>query len=403
MKVAIIGAGICGLTAGYRLSQTGHQVTIFEKDKQAGGLSSGFRKTNWNWNLDIFFHHLFTSDRIAINLIKELGLEKQLFFNQPKTSIYWQSQINQFNSPISVLKFSPLSFLDRIRTGLVTAHLKTINRWQKFENITAYRWLEKFYGGPAFKILWRPLLVGKFGTYAPQISMTWFWARIKKRSQKLGYLKSGFQVLIDKLMQKIKQHGGRIYLNQEIKDLKTLSNEYDKVIVTTPTSMFFKTGLPPMLGAVNLILVLKESFLTDGTYWLNINEPGFPFVAVVEHTNFIDKKYYGDNRILYVGGYYPQSHRYFKMTAKQMLEEFLPYLQKINPKFSPVSLITYRLSRNFFAQPVMPVNYSQIMPPMKTAIPNVYLANMQNTYPWDRGINYAIEQGEKVAHEVLDS
>ena len=401
MKIAIIGAGITGLTAGYYLSQRKHQVSIFEKENHVGGLSSGFKNQGWDWQLEDFFHHLFTSDKAAINLTKELGLEKQLFFTQPKSSIYWRGQINQFDSPISVLKYTPLTFLDRIRTGLVTAYLKTISRWEYLEKITAYEWLKKYYGGQVFKILWQPLLVGKFGKDAPQISMAWFWARIKKRSQRLGYLEGGFQLLIDNLEKSIKANKGNLILNQEIGDLARLTKSFNKVIITTPTQAFFKTKLPIMLGAVNLILTLKESFLTDGTYWLNINEPGFPFVAMVEHTNFIDKKYYGDNRILYVGGYYPQNHRYFKMTKEQILNEFLPYLKKVNPKFNQLSIINYQLSINFYAQPVMPVNYSQITPPMKTAISNVYLANMQNTYPWDRGINYAIEQGEKVANEVL--
>jgi protoporphyrinogen oxidase len=403
MKIAIIGAGITGLTAGYRLSQKRHQAYIFEKENHIGGLSYGFKDQGWDWQLENFFHHLFTSDKTVINLVKELGLEKQLFFTQPKSSIYWQGGIGQFDSPISVLKYTSLSLPDRIRTGLVTAYLKSIIHWQPLEKKTAYKWLHQYYGQKSFHLLWEPLLKSKFGTQAPQISMAWFWARIKKRSQQLGYLKGGFQVLIDKLETEIKQLGGQIYLNQEIKDLTQLTKSFDKVIITTPTQTFFKTQLPSMLGAVNLILVLKEKFLTDGTYWLNINEPGFPFVAVVEHTNFIDKKSYGGNRILYVGGYYPQTHRYFKMSTKQIFDDFLPHLQKINPKFSPASPITYHLSRSLFAQPIMPVNYSKIIPSMKTSILKVYLANMQNTYPWDRGINYAVEQGEKVVYEILNN
>lgn len=157
-----------------------------------------------------------------------------------------------------------------------------------------------------------------------------------------------------------------------------------------------------MLGALNLILVLKEKFLADGTYWLNINEPDFPFVAVVEQTNFISPKYYGGRRILYVGGYYPSSHRYFKMTARQIFSEFWPYLKKINPKFNQSSVISHQLATNLYAQPIVPVDYDLIIPQMKTFITDVYLANMQMVYPFDRGINYAIEMGEKVAKIITD-
>ena len=164
-----------------------------------------------------------------------------------------------------------------------------------------------------------------------------------------------------------------------------------------------------MLGALNLILELKEPFFKDNTYWLNVNEENFPFVAVVEHTNFIDSKFYGNNHLVYVGGYYPQNHNYFKMTKEQIFKEFLPYLQKINPFFNfqlyairyrKATSSAYTLYANPQAQPVIPTNYSRIIPPHKTSLKNVYLANIQQVYPWDRGVNYAIELGEKIANEI---
>jgi len=207
----------------------------------------------------------------------------------------------------------------------------------------------------------------------------------------LGYLKGGFQVLIDRLTAEIKKNGGKIYLNREISDFNQLKINFDRIIITSPSQA------TKMLGAINLVLILKKQFLVDGTYWLNINEPGFPFVAVVEHTNFIDKKYYSGNHILYLGGYYPQNHRYFKMSVKQIINEFVPYLKKINPKFKIPNTKYLILNINLFAQPVIPANYSEILSKMSKPEPNVFLANMQMVYPWDRGINYAIELGEKTA------
>ncbi len=406
MRIVIIGAGFTGLAAAYRLSQKGHKVSVFEKEKFPGGLAAGFKEKGWDWSLEYFFHHLFTSDSAAQNLISELGLSSKLFYTRPKTSIFYQGKISQFDSPLSLISFPFLSFPNRLRTGIITSYLKLTSDWKSFENITAFSWLKKYYGKRSFEILWKPLLLGKFGNQAEKISMSWFWARIKKRSQRLGYFEGGFQVLINRLVEKIRDGGGEIYLNQEITSLNDLNhfNKFNRVIITTPTQTFFKkTKLPEMLGALNLILVLKEKFLTGGTYWLNINEPSLPFVAVVEHTNFVDQKYYGGNHLLYVGGYYPQNHPYFKMTKEEIFKEFLPYLQKINPKFNHLSLVTCHLSHSLDAQPVIPVNYSSLIPPPQTPIPNVFLANMQQFYPWDRGINYAIELGEKIANEIENS
>jgi len=420
MRIGIVGAGVTGLTAGYRLSQKGHRVVVFEKENYVGGLAAGFRLENWGWSLENFFHHLFVSDDATKNLLAELGLSEKLFYRRPKTSIFFKGRISQFDSPLSVLRFPHLSLSQKLRTGLVTAYLKlktpprwcyargTPRRW-KLEEIPATTWLKKYYGQKPYKVLWQPLLRAKFGEYASGVSMVWFWARIKKRSAQLGYIEGGFQVLVDKLVEKIKENGGEIHLGQEINSFNHLNNQMrpDRAIFTTPlNSKEFK-----WVGALNLILILKEPFLTDGTYWLNINDESFPFVAVVEHTNFIDKKHYGGNHILYIGGYYPQEHRYFKMSKEEVFEEFLPFLRRINPSFqqfvdsknrrSADNLTIQQSSVNLFAQPVIPTNYSKIIPSFKTDNPKVFRANMQMVYPWDRGVNYAIELGERVADESI--
>lgn len=406
MRIAIIGAGLTGLTAALRLSQKGHQVTVFEKEKNLGGLAAGFRQKNWQWSLEYFFHHLFTSDNAAKNLISELGLSNRLFYTRPKTSIFISKNtsvnIFRFDSPFSLLKFPYLSFPQKMRTGLATLSLKLTNNWSELEKIKAKEGLKELYGQKTYEILWKPLLKSKFGKFYQQISMAWFWARIKKRSTKLGYLEGSFQTLIDELAKKIKANGGQILLNQEITKVKKLANNFEKIIITTPAQNFFpEISAPAMLGALNLILILKKSFLKDGTYWLCINEETYPFVAVVEHTNFIDKSHYGGNHILYVGGYYPQNHKYFKMTKEAILKEWLPYLQKINPQFDfSRYVICDTLYANQFAQPVIPLNYSKIILSHQTPLKNVFLANMQQVYPWDRGVNYAIEMGEKIAQLV---
>lgn len=409
MKIAIIGAGLTGLTAGFRLSQKGHKVVIFEKNSFAGGLASGFKEKNWSFSLEHFYHHIFTSDKAFIELIQELKLNNQLFFIKPKTSIFYKNQIFQFDDPFSLLRFPFLSFLDKLRTGTVTLFLK-INPFFKFlEKETAVSWLKKYYGQKSFMLLWEPLLKSKFGQKMDQISMAWFWARIKKRSSRLGYLEGGFQILINALVKDIEKRGGKFYFNYEVQNLNDLYRlgEFDRVIFTGPARSFAKLvpEFPPcyrnslqkfeMLGALNLILISKEQFLKDGTYWLNINDSSFPFVAAVEHTNFIDKKYYGGNHILYVGGYYPQNHRFFKMGKEQIFKEFLPYLKKINPD-SQLLITNCYLFKNQFAQPIIPVNYSRILLPHQTPSPRVFLANIEQVYPWDRGTNYAIELGEKI-------
>src|SRR4030042_4881840 len=408
MRIAIIGAGFTGLATGLKLSQKSHQVTIFEKEKKAGGLAGGFKEANWQWSLDFFYRHLFNNDQAAKKLLKEIGVE--INWSKPKTSVFKNGQIYRFDSPLSILSFPYFSLLDKIRTGLSSLYLKTINHWQPLEKITASSWLPKFYGKKVYQIIWLPLLKGKFGSWAEKVPMAWFWARIKKRTTCLGYPKGGFQSLADKLVEIIKKNGGQFYFQKEIKSFQELKGKFDKIIFTIPISLFLKImkeELPQdyqqklsrlkMTGVLNLILVLKESFFKDGTYWLNVNEENFPFVGVVEHTNFIDKSHYHHSPILYVLGYYPQNHRFFKMDKENILKEFLPFLPKINPDFRKNLIEKSYLFSNLYAQPLIPLNYSAIIPPFKTPVKNVFLACMQQVYPWDRGLNYAIELGQKIA------
>jgi len=414
MKVAIVGAGFTGLSAGLKLSERKVKVTIFEKEKTLGGLASTFRLPSWQWALEKHYHHWFTNDSYALDLIEKLGLKNRLIFPKTVTSIYYQSKIYPFNSPFDVLTFTPLTIFQRLRTGLVTLYLKLLPEIKavSLERFTAWQWLEKYYGKEVFSILWKPLLSGKFGPFAKDVNMAWFWARIKKRTPKLGYLQGGYHLLLEAMAGQIKKDGGTIKFSTPF-DPK-ISNQFDKIIATTPgavllhifpnlitTQYGFRLKSIPHLHALNLLIISKEKILPD-TYWLNINEANYPFIAVVQHTNLVDKRHYAGNHITWVANYLPPDHKYLQMTKEQLLKTYLPYLKKINPRFSfKSSVLGSELFLGPFAQPVFPINYSKIKPDFTTPIPNVFLANMDMVYPWDRGTNYAIELGEKVANLLL--
>ncbi len=455
MKIAIIGAGFTGLSAGYQLTKNGHDVTIFESEDKPGGLALGFEQDRWDWSLEAHYHHWFTNDDSILDLAKEIGHEVKIV--RPKTSTYIDNQIYQLDSPVSLLKFDKLSMVNRLRTGIVLAYLKLTPYWKPLERITAKNFLVKHMGEQSWKILWEPLFVKKFGKYANEISAVWFWARIKKRTPSLAYPKGGFQRFADHVAKTVEKQGAKINYNTQVLNIKKAQGkirlqfshpefisgsgagqrdpstslrmakrqipkqvrndkrgeEFDFVICTLPSFLFTKitSGLPQDyqkkllnlkgLGAVNLVLSLKEQFLKDGTYWVNVNEMNFPFLAVVEHTNFMDKKYYNNEHVLYVGNYLDMSHEYFHMQADELAKIFLPYLKKINPEFKKSQINEAYVFKASFAQPVVPLNYSEQVPKMKTPIKNLYLANMQQVYPWDRGTNYAVQLGEEVAELVI--
>jgi protoporphyrinogen oxidase len=423
MKIGIIGAGFTGLSAGFKLAKEGHDVTIFEANSVPGGLAVGFKDKNWKWNLEEHYHHLFKTDKFIKDLADEI--EQEIVFVRPKTSTYYKGEINQIDSPLNLLKFKHLPIHDRIRTGSVLAYLKATNSWDLLEKVEVKKFLIKTMGENSWKVLWEPLMDKKFGKYSTTIPASWFWARVKSRTAILGYPKKGFKEFSNKLANAIEKKKGKIIYNTKVEKIERKKEkifvytsdkkiyEFDKVICTLPFNIFSKItkGLPKRfikntssfkgIGATNLVLQLNRSFLSDGTYWLNINEKKFPFLCVVEHTNFMDTKNYGGQKIIYIGNYLSNDHPYFSFDEKQILDEYFEFLKELNKDFRKSWIEKARFFKAPFAQPIITKNYSKKIPPIKTEIEGLYLANIQQVYPWDRGTNYAVELGEKVANYII--
>jgi protoporphyrinogen oxidase len=421
MKIAIIGAGLTGLAAAIKLNAQGHRVVIFEKEASAGGLARGFKSGSWLWPLEEHYHHIFTSDRSILKFANDLKVPVD--FKKPITSTYIDGSFYQIDNPVSLLKFSKLNLINRLRVGAVMLYIKLSPFWKLLEGIPAHRFLKKTMGEDAWKVIWEPLFAKKFGHDYKKVPASWFWARIKKRSANLGYPRGGFQKLVDKAVQSISESGGRFYFHTEISSIRKVGYlfeviadgkkfPFDLIICTLPSSAFLKIakGLPSGyrkkltklrgIGAANLILEFNRPFLTDGTYWLNVNENDYPFLCLVEQTNYINKSRYAGHSILYVGAYLPQGRKSFKNSKGALVKRFLPYLQKINPEFKKSWIKGSFLFEALFAQPLVGLNHSRLLPSVATPVPGLYLANIEQVYPWDRGTNYSVELGNKVAELI---
>jgi len=424
LKIGIVGAGFTGLTVGWELVKKGYQVTVFEKSKKLGGLAAGFRKKTWRWRLDNFYRHVFNSDRDFLELTERLGIKNKIFFYRPKTSLYIKGKIFSFDSPGDVLRFSHLDPYSRLRLGVGMAVLKYLPYCRFYEKISATQALPLLVGRGGYEKIWQPLLDQKFSDFSSQVPLSWFWARIKARTPKLGYYQGGFSKLVNLLAVKIKKLNGKIKKSFEVEKIEKTgegftiygqgrSYSFDKIVLTAPLSVSLaiggnllekeggKFGELKMLGAAVLVLRLREKFLPDNTYWLNILEKDWPFVAVVEHTNFVNRKYYGYESIVYLGGYYPQEDSILKMEKDDVLKRFLPFAKRINNQVEN-NLVDASLLTNCYAQPVPVLNYSKKAPKFKTSTPGLYWLTMHHIHPWDRGVNFAIKYGKLLARKIIN-
>ncbi|MBI4630407.1 MAG: NAD(P)/FAD-dependent oxidoreductase [Chloroflexi bacterium] len=425
--IAIIGAGPTGLAAAYDLTKAGYKVTVYEGAPEVGGLASGFKAPHWEWTLEKFYHHWFQSDSSILGLIKELGWSDQVLFPRPFTVAFVNGKFEPLDSPLMALKFFLFNFplIDMIRFGFATLYLRLTPWWQPLERVTADAWTRKWYGERVYKTFWRPLLVGKFGEEnLDVVNMAWLWARLHARTTRLGTFVGGFQKFLEMLADVVKGQGAEIKLNTTVtgikKDGDRIRLEYgsgyeivDAAISTSspalmsriapdlPSEYASKLSSLKSMGAVVMVITLKNR-LTN-YYWHNLpKEAGFPFLALVEHTNYVDKKNFGGDHVVYCGDYLNPDHEYFRLSKEELLEKFLPALKRFNENFDRSWVKDVWVWKTNYAQPVPPVNHSQNIPPLRTPLKGLYFASMSQVYPWDRGTNFAVEIGREVAKMVME-
>ncbi len=429
MKVGVIGGGVAGMAAAYRLIQAGHKVALYEASPFMGGLVRTFEVGGGR--LESFYHHIFSTDTTVAGLIEELGLGDQLVWRDSRVGFYHGGKLYDFVTPLDLLRFTPMPLVDRIRMGLAAVYLRRQRDWHRYESITAAEWIRRYMGKGAYDAVWGPLLRGKFGDAYDELSMAWLWSKIHLRfssrkggpaqKEQLGYMLGSFGVYIDELERRLRAselaevNTGRAVREVIVEEGRARGLlldggervECDAVIACMPAHVFAKLApqLPPDYGekltgtrwqsALCYIMALKRP-LTD-IYWLNISDDEIPFIAAVEHTNFIEREHYGGYHIVYLANYLHPEHPFLEMEIDELEREYLPHLTKINPEFSPDWIAERWLFKGPYAQPIVTTGYRDKIPEHRTPVPGLYLATMSQIYPEDRGQNYSIEMGERVA------
>lgn len=428
-KIAVIGAGLGGMSAAHDLNKAGKQVTIFEASANVGGLAAGFKEPNWDWSVEQFYHHWFATDADMLGLIKELGYQDKVIFPRPVTVMYSKGKFSPFDSIPAAIMYPGLGFgINKIRFGLVGLYLRLTNNWKSLEKTTVDAWMRKWAGDKVYEEMWEPLMVGKFSDrYAKSVNMAWMWARLKARTTRLGTFEGGFQAFSDLFAENLRSRGVEIALNTPVKqinpdpdggftiELADRTEHFDQVLVTVSPGLLARLtpSLPESylqgllnlksIAAVVLTISLKHQLSEEGYYWFNLpKKAGFPFLALVEHTNFVSSDHFGGEHIIYCGDYLDVDHEYMKLSKEELVERFSPSFKRINPNFSPDWINKAWLYRTEYAQPVPLVNHSKNIPDIRTPLPGLYFASMSQVYPWDRGTNYAVQIARRTAKMMLE-
>ena len=427
MRIAIIGAGMCGLTTAWNLLKKGYDVTIFEKESIPGGLASGFREPQWENHVEKFYHHWFQTDAALMQLMEDLNLHAEVEFKKPTTVMFYNGRFYPFDSIPAAILYPGLGFgINKIRFGFIGLFLKLTKNWKHLEKFTAESWMTKYAGAAVYQSMWEPMMVGKFGEkYAHQVNMAWLWARIYSRTTRLGTYRGGMQNFFNTFAAKLRERGVKILFNSIVHSVskngetdlvvKTegQTSHFDRVIITTSPKSFidlvpeindsYRDELQSLksIGAVVLIISMKYPLSPKGYYWYNLpKNAGFPFLALVEHTNFVPSSKFHGETIVYAGDYLESDHEYFSLSDRALLQRFLPGFKKINPEFSEDWIINCWKYSTQYAQPIPFINHSKSIPDVETPIPGLYFASMSHIYPWDRGTNYSVELANRLSSVI---
>jgi protoporphyrinogen oxidase len=241
--IGILGGGALGLAAAHELTKSGFNVTVIERSTEKGGLA-GCIKIGDSY-IERFYHHFFTSDHAMLDLVKELNLEKELLWLESKMSFYSDGKVYALGTPISILQFSALSFINRLRFAFSSLYLSKLSDKPEIHTTPAVDWIRKFAGEQVLKVIWEPLLIHKFGKYYKDLPISWLWKRFQVRAtsrdksgtkEKLGYFKSSIVVFIGALTHKIELRGGNFIYGVSVKKIQ---QENEKIKVETDTNTYY--------------------------------------------------------------------------------------------------------------------------------------------------------------------
>lgn len=423
-NIAVIGAGVMGLACALKLLNKGHKVDIYEADDRVGGMAAHFDFQGLN--LERYYHFICKPDKDMFDLLDELDIAHTLKWTDTDMGYYYNGKMYDWGNPIALLKFPKLNLISKLRYGIHMFLATKRNNWSDLDKIEASVWIKKWIGQRAYDILWSRLFSLKFYTYKDNLSAAWIWSRIKRVGtsrksmfqEQMGYLEGGSETLLIALEKKIISLGGKIHLSSPTKRVNITNNrvttisvnnaehQYDEVLSTIPLPYVSKM-IPDLprdyhsrfeqiqnMGVVCVIFRLKKAITHN--FWLNVSDPNMEIPGIIEFSNLRPF----DDHVVYVPYYMPRDYPKFAKENDFFIKESRDYLKILNPELSDDDFIAEHASRYGFAQPVCQPGFSEILPPIKTPVDGLYIADTSYYYPEDRSISESVRIGAEMASLV---
>lgn len=426
-RVVVLGAGPMGLAAAHRAAVLGHQVDVVEAMAVPGGMAAHFDFDGTS--IERFYHFVCRSDAPTFALMDELGIGDRMRW-VPTTMAYWmKGGLHPWGHPLALLRFPHLSLAAKFRTGLQMFRATRARDFAAIEPMTARAWIERGSGREVYETLWRRLMELKFHERADGISASWIATRIRRigtsrRSvfqEELGYIEGGSETLVAALVRAIGARGGQLHLADPAQRIETQDGRVaavvtragrrlaaDAVLSTVPVQLVpgLAPDLPqaakdaytaiPNIGCVCVLLRLARPVTRN--FWVNIVDPAIPIPGLIEYSNLRPMA----ARFVYVPYYMPVTNPKWGWTDDALVDEAFAAIRTVNPALTRADLLGAHVGRLRHAQPVCGPDFLRSLPPVRTAIAGLQVADTCFYYPEDRGIAESIRLGRRMAEDAME-
>lgn len=429
INVAVIGAGPMGLAAAYELAKRGDSVTVFERDGRIGGMTASV--DFGGVQIERYYHFVCAGDESTFAYLREFNLLDRLKWTETHMGFYYRGRLYDWGHPFALLRFPGLTMVEKARYALHVMRAKGISDWKPYDAFSSTQWIKQSIGVRAYDVMWKSLFHYKFYEYQDSLSAAWLGTRIKRVAlsrkslfqERLGYIEGGSELLINAVAGRIRALGGRIELGAGVEEIVSSGAQvdaritgvrvngqvlpFDQVISTIPLPYLSKLvpALPEEerrkleairnVAVVCVLLKLKRKFTRN--FWMNINDPRIEIPGLIEYSNLNPSV---GATILYAPFYMPQTHPKYRRPFQAFIDETIAAMQLIRPDWDPADVIDSVASRYEFSQTVCSPGFFDALPPMRSGLDGLFLADTSHYYPEDRSIQESVKLGQRLADMV---
>lgn len=409
--VAVIGGGICGLAAAHRLAHRGTRVTLLESSDQLGGLGTFFAHGD-RW-LERFYHCIMPSDASLLALLGELGLRDAVQWRETTMGMVVDGRHHPFNSPLDLLRFSPLRLHDRVRFGVVSLLLRRLGQGRDLDTLRTEDWLRGLYGDVVWERLFAPMFGSKFGPSFGDVPALYLWQRLgrERNVATRGYPDGGYKTIIDALRTSIERAGGVVRTSTPVARLSSTGDrsvltlaggeviDADHVVSTVPLPLLRSIAddaladrLPrvelPYQGVVTGVFFLRQPVTEH--YWTPVLHSGTEFDGVVAMSALA-----GGRDLVYVMHYTDRDSPLYRDDDTAIAARWTAQLRGLYPELGADGIEEVRVFKAPFVEPVYPLGYLAARPPVTVDGTGLLLATTAHVYPdvtsWNSSVGLANE------------